>query len=56
MPLPKVNSSDEAIQLEDQHGAHNYHPLPAVLSKGRVFMSGMLKAKNIMIFYRLIPQ
>ncbi|WP_299156756.1 ornithine--oxo-acid transaminase [uncultured Christiangramia sp.] len=34
MPLPKVNSSDEAIQLEDQHGAHNYHPLPAVLSRG----------------------
>ncbi|MCG9972046.1 ornithine--oxo-acid transaminase [Christiangramia crocea] len=34
MPLPKINSSEEAIKLEDQHGAHNYHPLPAVLSKG----------------------
>ncbi|CAL66856.1 ornithine--oxo-acid transaminase [Christiangramia forsetii] len=34
MPLPKIKTSKEAIQLEDQHGAHNYHPLPAVLSKG----------------------
>lgn len=23
------------IELEDQHGAHNYHPLPVVLSEGR---------------------
>lgn len=34
MPLPKINSSEEAIKLEDQHGAHNYHPLPVVLSRG----------------------
>lgn len=27
-------SSQEAIQLEDQYGAHNYHPLPVVLSRG----------------------
>ncbi len=27
-------SSEELMQLEDQHGAHNYHPLPVVLSKG----------------------
>lgn len=27
-------SSKEAISLEDQYGAHNYHPLPVVLSKG----------------------
>jgi len=26
--------SQELIQLEDKHGAHNYHPLPVVLSKG----------------------
>jgi ornithine--oxo-acid transaminase len=24
----------ELIELEDKHGAHNYHPLPVVLSKG----------------------
>lgn len=27
-------STQEAIDLEDQYGAHNYHPLPVVLSKG----------------------
>lgn len=27
-------SSEQAMQLEDRHGAHNYHPLPVVLSKG----------------------
>lgn len=27
-------TSTELIQLEDKHGAHNYHPLPVVLSKG----------------------
>jgi ornithine--oxo-acid transaminase len=29
-----ITSSQEAILLEDQYGAHNYHPLPVVLSKG----------------------
>ncbi len=28
-------STPEAIELEDQYGAHNYHPLPVVLSKGK---------------------
>jgi len=27
-------TSQQAIALEDKHGAHNYHPLPAVLSRG----------------------
>ncbi|NQZ77504.1 MAG: ornithine--oxo-acid transaminase [Ekhidna sp.] len=27
-------SSEQLMHLEDQHGAHNYHPLPVVLSKG----------------------
>jgi len=27
-------SSQELLQLEDRYGAHNYHPLPVVLSKG----------------------
>jgi ornithine--oxo-acid transaminase len=26
--------TDELIQLEDKHGAHNYHPLPVVLDRG----------------------
>ncbi|MDG1213982.1 MAG: ornithine--oxo-acid transaminase [Flavobacteriaceae bacterium] len=27
-------SAQQAIELEDKYGAHNYHPLPVVLSKG----------------------
>ena len=27
-------TSQEAIELENKHGAHNYHPLPVVLNKG----------------------
>jgi ornithine--oxo-acid transaminase len=27
-------SSEALIQMEDKHGAHNYHPLPVVLEKG----------------------
>jgi ornithine--oxo-acid transaminase len=29
------NRSNYFIELENQHGAHNYHPLPVVLSKGK---------------------
>jgi ornithine--oxo-acid transaminase len=29
-----ITTSREAILLEDEYGAHNYHPLPVVLSKG----------------------
>jgi ornithine--oxo-acid transaminase len=28
-------NSERAISLENQYGAHNYHPLPVVLSKGK---------------------
>ncbi len=28
-------SSKKAIELEEKYGAHNYHPLPVVLSKGK---------------------
>ncbi|WP_353148827.1 ornithine--oxo-acid transaminase [Flavobacterium sp.] len=31
--LEKMNPAD-IIAIEDQHGAHNYHPLPVVLNKG----------------------
>lgn len=27
-------TSEDLMQLEDKHGAHNYHPLPVVLAKG----------------------
>ena len=32
--LEQQVTSQQAIELEDKHGAHNYHPLPVVLSKG----------------------
>lgn len=30
----QIISTQEAIGLEDQYGAHNYHPLPVVLTRG----------------------
>lgn len=32
--METINSSKQAIELEDKYGAHNYHPLPVVLAKG----------------------
>ena len=29
-----IKNSSKAINLENKYGAHNYHPLPVVLSKG----------------------
>lgn len=34
MQVKSVSTSQEAITLEDKHGAHNYHPLPVVLARG----------------------
>jgi ornithine--oxo-acid transaminase len=34
MAVLEKMSSAEVIKLEDKYGAHNYHPLPVVLSKG----------------------
>lgn len=28
-------STEQAIKLEEQYGAHNYHPLPVVIAKGK---------------------
>ena len=37
-----ITSGLEAIALEDKYGAHNYHPLPVVLTKGEgVFLWGV---------------
>ena len=37
--MTEVKTSQIAIDLEDKYGAHNYHPLPVVLVKGKgVFM------------------
>lgn len=34
LKFKKMTESQKFIDLEDQYGAHNYHPLPVVLSKG----------------------
>jgi len=34
MSMTDVMTSKKAIELEDRYGAHNYHPLPVVLSRG----------------------
>ena len=33
--IEKITSSQQAIDLEAKYGAHNYHPLPVVLAKGK---------------------
>ncbi len=32
--MERTMTSSELMQIEDKYGAHNYHPLPVVLSKG----------------------
>ncbi|MDY7395594.1 ornithine--oxo-acid transaminase [Aureibaculum sp. 2210JD6-5] len=34
MVVEEQISSQQAIELEDKYGAHNYHPLPVVLNRG----------------------
>src|SRR6187401_2293175 len=34
MNTATIISSQQAIELEDKYGAHNYHPLPVVLTRG----------------------
>ena len=44
-----IKNSAEFIALENQYGAHNYHPLPVVLHKGEgifVWDEGNLKGHN----------
>ena len=33
-PAATASRAEHLMQLEDQYGAHNYHPLPVVLSRG----------------------
>ena len=37
--IEKITSSQQAMDLEAKYGAHNYHPLPVVLAKGKVLFS-----------------
>ena len=33
--IKENNTSDKAIELEEKYGAHDYHPLPVVLTRGK---------------------
>jgi ornithine--oxo-acid transaminase len=35
LPTPFVSHAERLMALEDQYGAHNYHPLPVVLTRGK---------------------
>jgi len=35
MKLEEITSPDQVIKMEEKHGAHNYHPLPVVLKRGK---------------------
>jgi hypothetical protein len=37
----ELTATEFAITLEDHYGAHNYHPMPVVLSVVKVFLFGM---------------
>ena len=46
-------NAQDYIKREDRYGAHNYHPLPVVLDKGKGPLSGMWRANGILIFISL---
>ena len=46
MAVVSTLTSQDAIALENQYGAQNYHPLPVVLSRGEgVFVWGCGRKK-----------
>ena len=47
----KMKKSKYYIDLESKYGAHNYHPLPVVLSKGKVFFVWDVEGNKYLIFY-----
>ena len=49
--ISTLSSSNEAILLEKQYGAHNYHPLPVVLSKGEGVYVWDVEGKKILRFF-----
>ncbi|KAF9074372.1 ornithine aminotransferase [Rhodocollybia butyracea] len=51
--VPHVSSAD-LIQMENEYGAHNYHPLPVVFERAQGPKSGTQKAMNILICFQHI--
>ena len=52
MPLLNTLSSKEAMDLEHNYGAHNYHPLPVVLSRGEGVYVWDVEGKKYYDFYK----
>ena len=52
----KKMTTQDYIAREDKYGAHNYHPLPVVLTKGKGVFVWMLKVRDILIFYQPIQR
>ena len=46
-------NTQDYLDLELKYGAHNYHPLPVVLSRGEGIYVWDVEGKNIMIFFLL---
>lgn len=49
-------SAAQLMELENKHGAHNYHPVPVVLDKGEGVFVWDVEGRNIMISFPLIRQ
>ena len=49
--MSEIKNSEYFIELEEKHGAHNYHPLPVVLDKGEGVFVWDVEGKNTMIFF-----
>ena len=45
-------TSEQAIALENKYGAHNYHPLPVVLSKGEGVYVWDVEGKKYYEYYQ----
>ena len=43
--IEKITSSQQAMDLEAKYGAHNYHPLPVVLAKGKGANFGLFRCQ-----------
>jgi hypothetical protein len=54
--MESLVESYNLIELEHQHGAHDYHPIPAVLERGEGRLSmGCGREKNTTILFLPIP-
>lgn len=52
----KTRKSADFIALENEYGAHNYHPLPVVLNRGEGIFVWDVEDKRYFDFYQPILQ